>query len=101
MLLNPVKYRYKHQNESENKSQGFIAQDVKQIFPDLVHTEDGSQLALAYSDFAVISIKAIQELNAKLKSKDQELEVLKQRLDEKDQQFELLMKEIQTLKGEE
>lgn len=61
LMLEPVKYLYNHNEAGATKQRGFIAQDIQQIFPDLVHTEDGTQLALDRADFGVLAIKAIQE----------------------------------------
>ena len=61
MELKPVEYFYNH-SDSKVKSIGFIAQDVQQIFPELVNKSDDTEmLAIQYVEFAVIAVKAIQE----------------------------------------
>jgi hypothetical protein len=69
MQLQPVQYKMKHNNQSNRVSIGFIAQDVKDFFPGLVHEIPNSDsdknednlLAVSYSGFGVLAIKAIQE----------------------------------------
>jgi len=63
MKLNPVSYTFKDQ-EGGKKSIGFIAQEIKVLYPELVHqieSNDQDFFTLSYSEFGVIAIKAIQE----------------------------------------
>ena len=59
MKLSPKSYRFINSTKAR-KSIGFIAQNVEEIFPDLV-TESRGYKGLGYSDFAVLAIAAIQE----------------------------------------
>lgn len=62
--LNPVTYTYKSSSDPSSLTYGFLAQEVAEIFPDVVrYTEDGTP-ALAYDMFGILSIKAIQEQQA-------------------------------------
>jgi hypothetical protein len=74
MKLKPASFRYK-ENE-ENIKGGFIAQDIKDIFPDLVTAtkSDDEMMGVDYYGVIAILTKAIQEqqvqieeLKAKLK----------------------------------
>ncbi len=73
LQLNPVTYTYK--SDSSNKKQdGFIAQEVQKLFPELVtvkKTKEGEFLALRYDAFSVLAIKTIQE-------QQKEIDVLKE-----------------------
>ncbi len=66
LLLNPALYHYKEAQDVD-KSRGFIAQEVAEIFPDIVRIMDADNEGesplhvIAYDDFAVLAIKAIQE----------------------------------------
>ena len=75
LSLRPTTYRFKRGTDTDPLSVGFIAQEVQEIFPDLVHQpdEDG-YLALAYSDFGVLAIRAIQEQQAIIASQAAKLE---------------------------
>ena len=64
MLLQPVTYMMKDAIAGQGRSIGFLAQQVKPLFPLLVaeHMDDKSDyLGLNYSGFNVIAIKGIQE----------------------------------------
>jgi hypothetical protein len=61
MKLELVSYRLLHAGENEQKTIGFIAQDVQKYFPELVRNREDGYLSLNYDDFGIIAIKAIQE----------------------------------------
>ncbi len=84
--LQPSKYHYKTETNEKAKSYGFIAQEVEQLFPDLVFEMNGKK-ALNYDSFAVLAIQAIKE-------QQQQIDALKKQLAEKqttveDQQAQL------------
>lgn len=65
--LRPVNYNYIRLAEKEPiTTYGFIAQEVLESFPSLVHYGENGELGLAYSEFGVIAIKAIQEQQQKI-----------------------------------
>ncbi|HLF64605.1 MAG TPA: tail fiber domain-containing protein [Saprospiraceae bacterium] len=65
--LNPQTYHYLWQPESDQRSVGFLAQDVLKIFPEAVsYNQEEDQYSINYDVFGVIAIKAIQELDTKL-----------------------------------
>ena len=63
--LNPSRYVYRNNNPNNKESIGFVAQDVQDLFPELVHSSTDKSneeiLTLDYSGFGVLAIKAIQE----------------------------------------
>ena len=62
LKLKPAKYYYTDSKaEAKAKSHGFIAQEVETVFPELVREREDGKIALAYDDFAVLAVKAIQE----------------------------------------
>jgi hypothetical protein len=84
MQLQPVEYEPKYENPDHKKAFGFIAQDVKEIFPELVTVMQNTATgypgitdlhAINYSGFGVLAIKAIQE-------QQQQIELLKKEIDE-------------------
>jgi len=82
--LKPAKYFYKSAIDAPQKSHGFIAQEVQQIFPELVRENGEGKLALAYDDFAILAIQAIKEQQAEiesLKNKTEKVDELEQRLE--------------------
>ena len=59
MSLDPVNYRFRG---SERETIGFIAQDVKDVFPELVDYESTDDVyGISCSGISVIAIQAIQE----------------------------------------
>jgi len=76
--LRPVKFQWKNPLDSgmTGEQLGFIAQEVEEIMPSIVMTENNDEQtkALKYNEFVPILVKAMQELRA-------ENEELKSRLD--------------------
>lgn len=50
-------------------TKGFIAQDVQEIFPEIVQKNDNGLLSIYTFDFVPIIVKSIQELNSKVDEK--------------------------------
>ncbi len=73
-LLKPSSYSYKY-NGGE-RTLGFIAQDVEEIFPEVIRKKNGYR-SLAYDDFTVLAIKAIQELTEQVRKLEDEVAALK------------------------
>ena len=67
--LIPSRYHYLG---NEDETVGLIAQEVEEIFPELVH-QNGEYKALAYDNFTILAIKAIQELTDKITQLERKL----------------------------
>ncbi|HEY6504453.1 MAG TPA: tail fiber domain-containing protein [Chitinophagaceae bacterium] len=87
MKLQPKKYLMKYNNPGNRITIGFIAQDLKRYFPELVSVVDGTMLGyneipdmhtVNYSQLSVVSIKAIQEQQAIIEMLQQEINELRQ-----------------------
>lgn len=63
--LRPTSYRFLNASEDRPKTLGFIAQEVAELFPDLV-VEKRGYLSLNYNEFAVLAIAAVRELAAQV-----------------------------------
>ena len=63
LQLKPVTYEMIHDNPNHQRSMGFIAQEVQPLFPQLTFAGNNNTdtMALQYSVFGVVAIKAIQE----------------------------------------
>lgn len=62
LLLQPKKYFYTLTDTIVNsKLTGFLTQDVEKIFPDFVHSGQNGYKGIAYHNFGIIAVKAIQE----------------------------------------
>ena len=79
--LNPVRYHMNEQDDVEAKCIGFIAQEVQEVFPELV-TEAAGKLALKYDQFSVLAIQAIKELNQKNIEQEERITMLENQLEE-------------------
>ena len=91
MQLEPVNYEMIHNNPTHKQSIGFLAQDVKKIFPELVSNMPDSLSgykdlkdvhALSYSGFGVLAIKAIQEQQVIIDQQQQAIQSMQQQLEE-------------------
>jgi hypothetical protein len=74
-FLTPVNYNWNNENNGDSKHVGFIAQEMEQVFPDLVSTDDNIDPAtglklksISYANITPYLVKAIQELDLKVKS---------------------------------
>ncbi|CAN5792737.1 hypothetical protein BH10BAC3_BH10BAC3_23670 [soil metagenome] len=70
MQLRPVEYEMKYNNTSHTKTMGFIAQEVKGVFPEMVTVSSNLVAkditiadfhALNYQPFKILAVKAVQE----------------------------------------
>ena len=89
-LLNPVSYAMKYQNPENRRSLGFIAQEVRKIFPGSVrvisnHNPKGRVTpdlhTLTSADFSVYTIKALQEQWQQIQELEAEQSRLEKELD--------------------
>lgn len=86
--LIPSSYYYKDSRSwAENRSVGFIAQELQEQFPELVVTSDEGYLMVNYSGITVMAVKAIQEQ-----------QLLIQELDQKTKRLEAIEKELEDLR---
>ncbi|NRA92337.1 MAG: tail fiber domain-containing protein, partial [Psychroserpens sp.] len=83
------KFRYLTQKANDKKIIGVMAQEVQQVFPELVSTNEEGNLGVNYDGLSVIAIKAIKEqqaeieqLKAQLEAQQKEIELIKQLLQE-------------------
>ena len=78
MALRPVEFDYKGYKNGEGHQIGFIAQEVQQVYPDLVAEGDGGMLMLSdMNKNDARLIKAIQEQQAMIDTMKQEIAELK------------------------
>lgn len=81
MRLEPSRYVYKN-NPNTIESIGFIAQDVKQLFPEFVSVSSDAEglHTLDYAGMSVLAIKAIQEFKNEIDTLKAENKALKEKL---------------------
>ena len=93
MQLKPVDYLYNEQKPTENKVIGFVAQEVKPLFPEIVVASEEDKLGITYGTTGVIAIKAIQEQQEIIIQQQEEIDELKTMLNK-------LVSEVNELKKE-
>ena len=82
MQLEPVTYRFKAEDNNATLSVGFIAQNVQELFPELVggmkdKTTGQDYLNVNYTGISVMGIKAIQEQQTQIEPLKKENEQLR------------------------
>jgi hypothetical protein len=80
--LNPVSYLLLNQESADRKSYGFIAQELKDIFPEVVvePSDDNDMYGINYTSIIPLLTKSIQELTKKIELQQIEINYLKQKL---------------------
>lgn len=80
--LKPSRYHYINNNPDHKSSIGFIAQELQQVFPELVKVPASEEEAMTvdYMGISVIAIKALQEQQEVINSHQEEIDDLKSRL---------------------
>ena len=65
--ISPVEYHWKNDADEEQKTIGFIAQDVQEILPELVSLDPTTQkLTMSYAGLAVPLVGSVRELGLRL-----------------------------------
>jgi Chaperone of endosialidase len=76
LQLSPKTYNFISDPKKE-RSIGLIAQDVLSIFPETVSLESTGYYSMSTSDFGILSIQGIKELNQIIKEQEIEIDKLK------------------------
>jgi len=92
--LRPSRYRMRHQHSDDALSIGLIAQEVDELFPEVVGRFDDEEntLGLSYDEITVLNTQALIELRAE---KDAQILSLQA---EKDTQIDALRTQVSSLK---
>lgn len=76
MKLRPVTYRWNFESESDPAKIGLIAQEVEEVFPQLVGEVSGGYKAIDYASLAIPLISAVQEQQLIINSMGSELDTI-------------------------
>ena len=92
--LNPVNYdwrndEFKNKGFNDKKQWGFVAQEVEEVRPELVGTDEDDYLTLNYNGFVPLLTKAMQEQHTEIENQQKEIDKLKA-------QLEMIMKMMQS-----
>lgn len=82
LKIQPKKYNML-EKKTQRKKIGFLAQDVKNIFPELVSMDKNKMLALNYQGLIPLLINSFNELNYKIRELSDRIKNLKRKIVEK------------------
>ncbi|MEN0060394.1 MAG: tail fiber domain-containing protein, partial [Bdellovibrio sp.] len=77
LALRGVSYHWRSPVREQNLQVGFIAQEMEQIFPDLVSTDSQGMKSVNYTHLIAPVTSAVQALNAKIEQQESALEYLR------------------------
>ncbi|AGC77333.1 endosialidase-like protein [Nonlabens dokdonensis] len=79
LQMRPVSY-YLKSDKTKNQLIGFIAQEMKELIPDVVETDENGMLSMRYSELIPVLTKAIQEQQAIIADQKSEISTLEERI---------------------
>ena len=98
VLLNPASYQFVNRNDAV--SFGLIAQEVQEIYPNLVHElnddEKQSYLGISYDEFIPILIAGMKEQQELILVQQKQIAIMKSELD----QIKQLANQLSQLKNQ-
>lgn len=100
MKLDPSQYSFKR-DVNNQMTFGFIAEDVQDLFPELVEKvgEKEENLALNYAGFSVLAIKGIQLQQNTIDDLKSQVEKLEKVVAEREERFVALERKVQELEA--
>jgi uncharacterized small protein (DUF1192 family) len=98
LALQPVTWLWKDQNKGTDSQIGFIAQDVQQVVPEIVHTDTATTLeSIDYARLSPLLVGSVQELNKKIEVQQQAIETLQANNAVQQKQIDALTEEMHRL----
>ena len=77
--LEPVEFQWK---KDKTKDIGFIAEDVKEVYPNLIaYEEDGEINGIQYSKLTTVLVKALQQQQKEIDNLTKKVDTLTSKLD--------------------
>ncbi|MEQ1734318.1 MAG: tail fiber domain-containing protein [Bacteroidia bacterium] len=91
--MNPVSYNWNKENihRGEKLHLGFLAQELKELVPTVVHEDEKGMLSVTYTELIPVLVNAIKE-------QQQQIDVLKTKPNNENEKIKLLEDQIQQLK---
>ncbi|KAA3634625.1 MAG: hypothetical protein DWQ02_11145 [Bacteroidetes bacterium] len=101
LSLKPSQYTMKS-DDSQKLRIGLIAQEVQQLYPELVRVYDDEKsgdniLTMNYSGLSVVAVKAIQEQQVIIEQQENQIKVLTEQINTMEKKLELLEKRMKAL----
>ena len=66
LKLRGVSFQWKDENREKEKQLGFIAQEVEQVIPEIVKTDENGIKSVGYANIVPVLVEAIKELTARV-----------------------------------
>ena len=82
LSLRGVSYNWIDQNKTQNTQIGVIAQEVEEIYPEFVHTDEEGMKSVNYMQMVAVLIEAVKELNGKIEVLESENSELRTQLND-------------------
>ncbi|MFC2089588.1 tail fiber domain-containing protein [Bacteroidota bacterium] len=104
LAIQGVSFEWKDKTKPEGQHIGLIAQDVEEVYPELVHTMENGTKAVNYSQMVAVLIESVRELNTKVEMLEEQNAQLKDNLlmqDELKAEMEVLKTMLLNLANEE
>ncbi|HEY3402566.1 MAG TPA: tail fiber domain-containing protein [Ohtaekwangia sp.] len=101
MQVNVRRYHFKIQADSEQKNIGVIAQEIKEVFPELVkYNPEKDAYTVDYTSMAPLAIKAIQEQQKMISDMQQRVAELESQLKDEASSNSELKAQVEKLSGD-
>ena len=72
-----VYFNWKDEHHSQNKQIGFVAQEIEEVFPELVNADSKGFKSVAYANMSAVLVEAIKEQNQRINTLERELSEIK------------------------
>ncbi len=72
-----VYFNWKDEHHSQIKQIGFVAQEIEEVFPELVNTDSKGFKSVAYANMSAVLLEAIKEQNQRIATLERELSEIK------------------------
>jgi hypothetical protein len=89
LMMKPYTFNWKASPDGP-RDIGLIAQDLKELYPQLVYQSDDGMYAINYPLLTVVLVKAMQDQNMEVEAKQVQIDDLKSQLDDQQKQIDEL-----------
>lgn len=81
--IRPVRFQFKDETTHPSGEQiGILAQEVREVFPELVTEGSDGMLSVAYPKLSAVLLKGVQEQQATIEEKETRIDELEKRMDD-------------------
>lgn len=96
MRLRGVKFNWRSDGKA---SRGVIAQELEEVFPELVYTDENGRKSVYYEGLFGPVIESVKDLNHRCEAQDEQLEVAHQRIADLEKMVQTLDQRLRALEG--